>query len=166
MLSRDDSPLAQDAQSAMRAAARYVLQETALGATKKEILQGLEDLGIFLPDPEGFVEAAMKKSGGDPTFTAPVQDSEESFANRAMLFGAGLAAALALSWIVAFGVEAGGNFLQLGFAGTGGKVFGCLAGAYVTFWSKDRDLKPLFCGALTGNFTFIFSLLVVIFLLE
>lgn len=146
----------------MREAARVILTQAAAGIPKSRIVEELERQGIFLPDAEGFIDA-ITRAKPDSALTGTAV--EEPTAGRlALIFGGGLVAAFALSWAVALAVIFLASVLNLGFADLGGKIFGGMAGAWLTVWSRERESKPLTRGALAGNVAFIASVLLLILL--
>jgi hypothetical protein len=158
MPSPEEIRYAQDAETSMRSAARLVIQLIAAGVPKSEIVFELESQGLFLPDPEGFIDAVSRKYGEEPA--EPEVAVKESSMRMLLTFGAGMVGGLAFSLVVAVVLGFGASLLNIGFAEIGGKVAGALAGGGFAFWAKEHDYRTLYLGAIAGVVAYFATLLI------
>lgn len=145
----------------MRAAALSVLQCNAAGLSRDEILMELKEKGIFLPDPEAFIDGVLaanaKKHGHGDT-----ADTRSGPAERpAWLTGLGAFALAAVpSWITCLVLWKVAHAI----APLGGIIGGAAVGLAFTYLVKDREPDVLFSGAVLGSAAFLLSALLVGFL--
>lgn len=168
MHTSDDSTLASDADTAIRAAAICVLQGTASGLTKAEILEELAQKKVYLPDPEEFIDAVIAANAKGPGEGAAAQTGATAGASEPTtrpewLTGIGaFAAALAPAWIVCLLLWK----FAAAIAPVGGIIGGMAAGLALTFFVKEKEPEALFFGAFLGSVAFLLSAIAAAFLLR